>query len=52
MKIILLQILLFFFLIVKIHSNFTVFAPMGDILKISYGIANFGDIPYGKKISG
>ena len=38
-----------------ISCNFTVFTPMTlreDIERIPYGIANFGEIPYGKKMTG
>ena len=36
-------------------GNFTVFTPMSlreEVEKIPYSIANFGDIPYGKKMTG
>ena len=41
--------------ITTITANFTVFTPMSlreELEKISYGIANFGEIPYGKKMTG
>ena len=50
-----LHLIVLIFSIQSIFANFTVFTPMTlreNMEKIPYGIANFGDIPYGKKMTG
>lgn len=50
-----LHLLVLLFSFQTLLGNFTVFTPMllrDDLDKIPYSIANFGDIPYGKKMTG